>query len=440
MTLPLKQADKLALKLKDKLQLVNLNHLAIESGFVKRKPRKITPLNILLGLFIMILTGGNSLSTFAITIGLISSCRLSKQAVDKRIKTPLVQFLESVLAWALSHSAQKCESLYENLSTKFKRILIQDSTSIQIDSELAKYFPGNKNASGKKFAIMKIQALFDILNERFVDFGISAFTKNDQKASRDILDIVRSGDLIIRDLGYFVLSVLKAIQLKGAFFISRLKHGVSIFELDGKTPFNLVEKLKKYGRLDIDVIVGAKEKLVVRLVAIPVPEEVAAERRRKARRNRDRRLNPSKEHLTLLGWNIFIMNIDRDTLDADQIAELYGCRWRIETIFKSWKSHFNLTNVPKASECRVKAYVYSTLIFVTLFQAYVFVRMYKKIYEESAKQLSLLKVCRFFKEQVWAIILFFNDPEILEDQISYHCTYESRKDRINYMQKISFLS
>ena len=103
------------------------------------------------------------------------------------------------------------------------------------------------------------------------------------------MSIVKPGDLIIRDLGYFVLSVLNAIALKGAFFITRLKHGVSIFELDGKTPFNLLKQLRKYGLLDIDVIVGAKEKLFVRLVAIPVPDDVAAERRRKAKNNRDRR-------------------------------------------------------------------------------------------------------------------------------------------------------
>jgi hypothetical protein len=52
--------------------------------------------------------------------------------------------------------------------------------------------------------------------------------------------------------------------------------------------------------LDIDVCVGAKEKLRARLVAIPLPEEVAAERRRKAKANRDRRLKPSQERLAVI--------------------------------------------------------------------------------------------------------------------------------------------
>ena len=43
-----------------------------------------------------------------------------------------------------------------------------------------------------------------------------------------------------------------------------------------------------------------------------VSEQVAAERRRKAKK--DRRNNPRKHHLALLGWNIFTTNVDRQQL------------------------------------------------------------------------------------------------------------------------------
>jgi len=438
--LPLHKADKLAVQLKQKLQLFSVNRLAIETGFVKRKPKKIWPINFLLGFFIMTLTGANSLSSFATTIGLIGGVRISKQAVDKRIKEPLIRFLESVLALSLLHDIHAgSESLYKNLATKFNRIFVEDSTNIQLDSKLAQEFPGSKNGRGEKYAVLKIQAVFDLLCERFYHFSISAFTRNDQKASKDILTLIKAGDLIIHDLGYFVLSALNEIELKGANFLCRLKQGVNLYETDGNTPFNLFKKLKKYGRLDIDIVMGASEKLHVRLVALPVPEDVAAERRRKAKRNRDRRCNPSKEHLALLGWNILITNIDRELLDGQQLADLYGCRWRIEIIFKSWKSHFSLTNVPKASVIRVKSYIYSMLIFITLFQTWIFVRMYRKLCDRKSEQLSLLKVSRFFKEQIWAIVLYLYNQGYLEDQILYHCLYEPRNKKVNYFQKIAKL-
>ena len=229
----------------------------------------------------------------------------------------------------------------------YKLILNKYSTTILLDSKLAEHFPGNKNQSHQKTAILKIQACYDLLAERFCQLSFSPYTTNDQKASVDILAMIQRGDLIIRDLGYFVLSVFAQIQQLGAYFLSRLKYNVTIYELDGETKIDLLKLLKKYGKLDIDVIIGAEEKLHARLVALPVSEQVAAERRRKAKR--DCRNNPSKQHLALLGWNILITNVKRDQLDVEQLVKLYGCRWRIEIIFKSWKSHFNLENVPTAS-------------------------------------------------------------------------------------------
>jgi hypothetical protein len=435
--MPLKKANNLAVNLKDKLQMLPLYSLAQKTGFIKREPQKINPLNFLVSFFFMVLTGANSLSTFASTIGLISGYCVSKQAVAKRIKQPLIVFLKSVLAQVLSYNINiKAEPVYQHLSVTFKRILLQDSTTIQLDPKLAEHFPGSKNKTGKKIAILKIQAIYDLLSESFFNLSVSAFTRNDQKASLDILSVLNAGDLVIRDLGYFVLSNLSLIRHKGAFFISRLRYGITVFQSDGSTPFDLLKALKKNNNLDINVYIGAKERLPVRLIAVKLPENIAAERRRKAKTNRDRRLNPSKEHLTLLGWNIFVSNVNRDILKSQQIAQLYNCRWRIEIIFKSWKSHFSITNVPNASAIRLKSYIYATLIFITIFQSYIFVDLYKQKLKESGNQLSLLKVTKFFKEQLWAVILYAQDFQSLHDQIFYHCRYESRLNRVNHSQNV----
>ncbi len=444
--LTLKQADRLAVQFKEKLQEISTDALARESRFVRRKPRKITPLHFLIAFFIMVLCVGNSLSSFATTIGLLCGCRLSKQAVAKRINTFLLKFLELVLAATLAHTAKaQRKPLYSRALKLFKRVLAQDSTHIALDPKLAEHFPGSSNQTAKKRAMLKIQTVIDLLAERFCHFELTAFTKNDQKASPLILQILQAGDLVIRDLGYFVLSAITAIQGAGAYFLSRLKYGVALYEVDGKTPFDLLAAVKKSGRLDIDVCVGAKEKLRARLVAIPLPEEVAAERRRKAKANRDRRLKPSKEHLALLGWEIFITNVARDVFTTEQIADIYDLRWRIEIVFKSWKSHFSLANVPQASATRVKSYVYAMLIFIAMFQTYVYARLYQAHSQKNSQQLSLLKLARFFKEQIWAVILFFQTPEELTpqkllEQIFYHCVYDTRNNRHSYTEKIAVLS
>jgi hypothetical protein len=47
--LTLKQADRLAVQFKEKLQALSQDDLARQSRFVRRTPRKLTPLNFLIG-------------------------------------------------------------------------------------------------------------------------------------------------------------------------------------------------------------------------------------------------------------------------------------------------------------------------------------------------------------------------------------------------------
>lgn len=122
-----------------------LNTLALESGFVKRKPKKIDPKNLLMAFFIMILQSGKSLTSIAMTLGTLKDIRVSKQAIDKRIKEPFVQYLELVLAHTIT---QKITTSGLRLASVFKRILVHDSTTIRLPAHLSNVFPGSSN--GKK--------------------------------------------------------------------------------------------------------------------------------------------------------------------------------------------------------------------------------------------------------------------------------------------------
>ena len=57
--------------------------------------------------------------------------------------------------------------------------------------------------------------------------------------------ISKKGDLIIRDPGYFVLEVFGKITDKGAFFISKLRYGIYVYDNNGKIiDFNNLLKKK----------------------------------------------------------------------------------------------------------------------------------------------------------------------------------------------------
>jgi hypothetical protein len=435
--LSLRTADELAVELKKRLCLLAIDRLAKESGFVKRAPRKIGPLSFLLGYFLSVLSGHPSLNSQAYHSGLVSNYRISKQAIHKRMNPAVVNFLELLLAGSLAGQIKKSDRLFKPATlSQFKRVLVEDSTHIPLPSWLAAFYPGSENATGHKNAMLKIRSAIELLSERFIDFHVSPFTHNEQSASREIVPALQAGDLLIRDLGFFVVTAFRNITDAKAYFISRLRYGVNLYESLGGTKINLLKKLKRDGFVDLNVHLGTHEQLPCRLVAIPVAPEVAAERRRKYKTNRDRRLNPSKAHLALLGWDIFITNVPPEMLAAQQIAEIYDLRWRIEIIFKSWKSYFNIAHVPRANLIRVQAHVYAMLLFITIFQVHFFVKLYRENLEKHGTQLSLLKVARFFKEHLWMLVLTRMNVDTVKEQIFYHCRYDSRTNRRNYAQQV----
>lgn len=137
-------------------------------------------------------------------------------------------------------------------------MLLHDSTVQALPDHLADLFPGSSNQRQKKRAAFKIQFIADLLNATLVQCFPSGFTRNDQAAAADILAVTRPGDLILRDLGYFALPVLAAIEAKRAFFLSRLKHGVRVYDLTGQ-PLDLARELKAQGGFDREVLLGQTE-------------------------------------------------------------------------------------------------------------------------------------------------------------------------------------
>jgi len=370
----------------------------------------------------------------ALFTGIFDRCRLSKQALSKRINEAWVLLFREILGCTIAKAALSKEAKDKGIFAHFKRVLVTDSTKLGLPKKLASFFPGACNQSRKQTAMISLQATIDLLTETFVDFLVAPFTYNDQRAAPDILKIVVAGDLIIRDLGYFVPQVFRSIIDKSAYFLSRYHHKTDLFDADGNK-IHLLALLKKNPFLDIWLYLGKEARILVRVVTIPVPDQVANERRRKLlkNKNRDRRLNPSKEQLALCGWEIFVTNVPAQTWTIQDVSNSYGLRWRIEIIFKVWKSHFNFTKFTDGSKEYVLILLYTRLIFITLFQV-TFVRFDEWISQIApGTHLSLLKFAQFFRLfLIMALGCAIVNNEILLSQVLRHCVYEQRNKRLSY--------
>lgn len=185
------------------------------------------------------------------------------------------------------------------------------------------------------------------------------------------------------------------------------------------------------------MLIGKKQQVKIRIIAFPIPVEHAKERRRKAYKDRDRRLNHATDYYQLLDYSIFITNINSKQCTSKEIRELYKLRWRIEIIFKSWKSCFSLEKLIHR-QCkniiRVNCIIYLMLLYIYLFHVIWWNHYETKIEKDhSQKQLSILKMANFFRQHFTEIIYNKSDKKII-DLIKTNCVYDKRKDRENAKQ------
>jgi len=316
-----------------------LCQLARQTKFQQRNRGKITPEVFVDTITEVAFKQAVSFRQLAVLGGCRAKDTLAKQSVWERINSRASDFLGAVLCDRMIGDRPE---LPESMAKVANRILVHDSTTLKLHPSLHGAFPGARNQSGTVQACARIQVVADLLAGEFVQFGLSGFTRNDQAASKDILSLIKAGDLVLRDLGYFTYESLKGIDHADAFFLSRLRYRTALFDEHGER-IELLAKLRcaaqrGASRVILEASMGVSTKLPVRVMAVRLPSQVANERRRKARADRDQRISHDDAYYELLGWTILVTNLPQRSVAELDLTELYALRWRIENIFKAWKS------------------------------------------------------------------------------------------------------
>ena len=409
--------------------------LARKIGAIQRKDRKFSVVDIIISYWQLISVGEFSYDKWATQISLLTNKSISGQAVWKRIGPKMVELMKQLLQKSFK---QKYDTLIDSASFQlFPNVYIQDATHFSLPRFLSPFFPGSYSKFGKS-ATAKIQAVFNIRRGVFSDLELTSFRDNDQKDANRITECLKENDLVIRDLGYFVLKVFSNIAKQRAFFLSRLRFGVIIFDKKTLKPLDLQKLLKKKkGIVDIQVKLGKQEKLDCRLVAVPVPPDVANKRKRKAKKDRNKKANHSKQYLNLLGYTIYITNVPEDIWSVEQIEKAYRSRWYIEILFKGWKSNLNIKiSIPEKyiNQQRVEFFFYASLLMVNLLVIPIFLKAQKWGIKKK-QYISILKTCAFISQNTG---LFINSKNwnYLIDIIQYSCVYEYRNDRENSIARL----
>ena len=169
------------------------------------------------------------------------------------------------------------------------------------------------------------------------------------------------------DLGYFKLAAFAKIAVAQAYFLSRLNHQTTLREVvGGRTrPLDLPRCLGHDPRalLEKSVLLGARDQVAARLIAVRMPEAIVNERRRQAHAvAKQRGYTPSQAHLLLLAWNLFVTNVPATVWSPQTVCRAYSLRWQVELVFKAWKSGLHLATVTSTTKQSTLCYLYGRML------------------------------------------------------------------------------
>ena len=259
---------------------------------------------------------------------------ITPEALQQRMTARAVAFLQDLLqtAFAKLHTGETiCE---EGIFAPFPCVHIADSTGFGLPESLAKEFPGAGGSGSKAGA--KIQLVWDYKSHTFAHFALMPWNVPDSKYVDTVVALARAGALFLFDLGYFKLTAFATIVMANAYFLSRLNHHATVYEVVGgrQQTLHLAKSLAADPRpvLEKAIALGAYERIPTRLIAVRMPAPIVNERRRQAHKAAKKAgYTPSHTHLTLLAWNLFITNVPATVWSAKSVAVAYTLRWQVET-------------------------------------------------------------------------------------------------------------
>ena len=417
----------------------DLRQLAKDLKFTKRTPRKIDLLSLLASLCTECLQGSPSCNDLAAQIQTHSGNAPSRQAVSLRLNQAFENILQRLLEMVIREKtagdgapAAQTMPAFRN----YRRVLVQDSTIIKLPSHLFEDFSGVANAHGS-VCNARIQATYNLLDHCLLAVAIDPYSKNDQAAAPELS--LQKDDLVLRDRGYLVVNEIQRHREAGADCIYRHRTGTAYLDPQTGHPIDLPALLKDQGRLDLEVLLNNEARTRVHLVTAPVDVETANRRRRKAKTETHGH-QPSKAVLELMDWTIFITTIPAALASFKEILAIYGLRWRIEIIFKAWKSHLKFPLLHRVSKLQMAILLKARLLIITACTNRVYGSLERTLQQNYDRRLSLLKFMRFLAQsparfiQVWrSLLLSDHENRALYEILVRYCCYDQRK-RQNYSE------
>lgn len=292
-------------------------------------------------------------------------------AFKARFNALALAFLKAMFAAALKLSAPAAPQVVPLLES-FSAVYLLDSSVVTLPDSLQQFFRGCGGAGAQ--AAAKVFLLLDWRTGVYESLELADGRKADQNMGEHFLPGRKAGALWLFDLGFFKAAFLAAIAQAKSFFVCRLPATQQILWVRNPAgalvQFELDHFLRYAPRelFESAVIFGPKKEVSARLLLAPVPPEVAAQRRRKARvKARTHGRTPTRRSLQRCDWTLLLTNASAAQLPTSTVLAVYGVRWQVELTFKLFKSDAQLETTLATEKYRVACEFYTKLIALLLF-------------------------------------------------------------------------
>jgi DDE family transposase len=312
---------------------------------------------------------------------------VSSQAIEQRFGAESAALLRGLLQEAVGEVLSSEASAPELLS-RFNGVYVQDGTVISLPPTLRDKWRGCGGSTPEAGqSSMRVQVRLDLarggMQGPWLQEGRAAERSGEAHEAP-----LPQGCLYNVDAGYFTLTQMRAYGKAGCDWMTAANAGTLLIDERGQC-WDLVSFLgaQTGDEVDVQVCLGKRERLPVRLIARRVSPEQAARRRKSANRERavqskgvqrpnertrrgagDKRKRPRKHkktgkaRLQLLEWTILITNVPQALLTVDEALVLARCRWQIELCWKLWKQVGKVDTWRSAKPYRILTEIYAKLL------------------------------------------------------------------------------
>jgi len=370
---------------------------ARETGFLKRVGGKINPFDMLMTLVFRM---SQVLPPALSLIISFMKTKVSRSGLHQRFTEKASLFFRRCLQLIMIKRLMEAAPLNSDLLQPFNRVLIIDSSSWDVSSQLKDIFPGSGGSASS--ANCKLQSVYDYKSGSIVLLEDRQGIEPDQKYSKKIVSLVQEGDLVIPDLGYWSFETKYGIDRKGGFFLSRFNSIMNIWDMRNdefiKLDLPSILECQVARSIEMEVYLRGEngKKLKIRLIGFRVPEEVANMRRKRLKEQaRKKGYTTSKKSLKLSDWSLFVTNASEKLVPGEMIRSIYRVRWCVELLFKSWKSILRVhqSNVRK-NHNRFKCELYAKLILAVIIHT-MHHHLHHYMWNKKRREISFDKLWKF---------------------------------------------